>query len=204
MTSSARLQETSSGVSPTTEGWFVVNVADAAWLTNDAFGAGCFFEGDEVPFSQVGINVRVLTPGRTRGLYHAESMQEDFLVLAGECLLLIEEQDRVLRQWDFVHCPPWTAHAFVARGETPCVILMVGARRAAGPNEDIVYPRSELALRHGAGVDRESSSPQRVLAREPRWERRRPNNWDKLPWATATRVKPTESNADAELRDQVV
>jgi uncharacterized cupin superfamily protein len=181
--SEARLEETTSGLVPATEGWFVVNVAEAAWETNDAFGAACFFEGDNAAFAQIGVNIRVLSPGRTRVLYHAESMQEDFLVLAGECLLLIEQQTQVLGAWDFVHCPPWTAHAFVARGKTPCVMVMIGARRGSGPNEDIVYPRSELALHHGVGVERESRSPEEVLAHFPRWQRRRPNDWEELPWA---------------------
>jgi glyoxylate utilization-related uncharacterized protein len=31
-------------------------------------------------------------------------------VLYGEALLLVEGQERPLRQWDFVHCPPETPY----------------------------------------------------------------------------------------------
>jgi uncharacterized cupin superfamily protein len=174
-----------SGLAPVTDGWFVVNVRDAAWETNEALGAACFFEGDDAPFAQIGINVRVLSPGRQRYLYHAESNQEDFLVLAGECLLLIEEEERHLRAWDFVHCPPGTSHAFVAVGESRCVIVMVGARRGGWPDEAIAYPRSELALRHGVGVETATDSPAEALAAFPRWRRQRPEQWATLPWARA-------------------
>jgi uncharacterized cupin superfamily protein len=95
--------------------------------------------------------VRVLWPGRSKWLYHAEVNQEDFLVVAGECLLLVEDEERPLQAWDFVHCPPDTAHAFVPTGEGPCIVIMVGARTTASRVEGIVYPRSELALRHGVG-----------------------------------------------------
>jgi uncharacterized cupin superfamily protein len=114
----ARLEEQGSGLAPATPGWFVVNARDAAWETGP-FGAVCFFEGEAVPFDELGINLRVLHPGRSRGLYHSEPAQEDFLVLAGECLLLVEGEERRLRAWDFVHCPPGTAHAFVAVGTGP-------------------------------------------------------------------------------------
>jgi uncharacterized cupin superfamily protein len=182
MVEEAELAELGSGLTPATNGWFVVNVRDGAWETNDALGAACFFEGDDAPFAQLGINVRVLSPGHSRYLYHAESDQEAFLVLAGECLLLIEDEERQLGLWDFVHCPPGAAHAFLAVGESPCVILMVGAR-TAGLEEAIVYPRSELALRHGVGVEKATDSPAEALAAFPRWQRGRPKEWTSLPWA---------------------
>jgi uncharacterized cupin superfamily protein len=183
MVEQASLVEVGSGLSPATQGWFVVNVRDAAWETNDAIGAACFFEGDDAPFAALGINVRVLSPGRPRYLYHAESNQEDFLVLAGECLLLVEEEERQLRAWDFAHCPPGTAHAFVAVGESPCVIVMVGARAGGWREQSIVYPRSEAALRHGVGVETATDSPAEALAAFPKWQRRRPAEWTSLPWA---------------------
>jgi mannose-6-phosphate isomerase-like protein (cupin superfamily) len=114
----ARLEESGSGLAPATDGWFVVNVRDAAWETNDCVGAMCAFEGESAPFADLGINLRVLQPGRTKLLYHAESTQEDFLVLAGQCLLLVEDEERPLTAWDFVHCPPGTGHAFVPSGAT--------------------------------------------------------------------------------------
>ena len=95
-------------------------------------------------------------------MYHGEDAQEDFLVLSGECLLIVEGQERLLKAWDFVHCPPWTEHIFVGAGEGPCVVVGVGARRKG---RGIVYPANETASRHGAGVDEETSDPRVAYAR---------------------------------------
>jgi uncharacterized cupin superfamily protein len=191
MTEEARLEETGSGLVPVSEGWFVVNVRDAAWRTNEAFGGRCVFEAD-VPvvrnrpglephrFRDVGFTLAVLEPGKPSGLYHAESNQEDFLVLAGECLLLVEGEERRLRAWDFVHCPPGTEHVFVGRGTSPCVIFMAGARIG---ERKIAYPDSKLARSHSAGVDTETSSAAEAYAPFPHWSPGRPASWDTLPWA---------------------
>jgi quercetin dioxygenase-like cupin family protein len=108
-------------------------VRDAEWFTSETRGAACWFAneyGDSpVEFPQFGINVTVLEPGQS-GVYHAEANQEAFLVLGGECRLLVEGEERRLRAWDFFHSPPWTEHAFVGAGDRPCVILMVGAHVA--------------------------------------------------------------------------
>jgi uncharacterized cupin superfamily protein len=178
MIEEAHLEEVGSGLAPVSDGWFVVNVRDAAWLTNDAFGARCVFEGGmpvlrrrpDLPahkFAQLGITLQVLQPGQPSGLYHAETNQEDFLVLAGECLLLVDGEERPLRAWDFVHCPPGTAHVFVGAGDGPCVIFMTGARTK---EKDTVYPRSDLARRHGAGVETETRSPTEAYAPYPHWQ----------------------------------
>src|SRR3954454_19821036 len=157
----ARLERAGEGVEPADEGWFVLNVADARWLDGE-FGAYTRFEGEDARFGQIGVNVAVLQPGRASGYYHREGAQEDFLVLAGECLLLVEGEERPLRQWDFVHCPPWTEHVFVGAGEGPCAILMIGAR--AEP-EEVIYPRNDTALRHGAGVEKDTPNPEEAYAR---------------------------------------
>jgi uncharacterized cupin superfamily protein len=191
VTEEARLEEVGSGLAPVTDGWFVVNVADAAWVRNDAFGGRCGFESSprvlaERPdleprmFSQVGYTLAVLEPGKASGMYHAESLQEDFLVLAGECLLVIEEEERHLRAWDFVHCPAGTNHIFVGRGPGPCVIFMTGARGAA---KTLSYPRSEAALAHGAGVEAETNAPREAYAPFPHWKPGRPDAWTDLPWS---------------------
>jgi uncharacterized cupin superfamily protein len=191
MVEEARLEELDPGLAPVTDGWFVVNVQNAAWLTNDAFGARCVFEGDTPvlrrrpdldaqKFADVGFTLAVVSPGQPSGLYHAESNQEDFLVLFGECLLLVEGQERQLRAWDFVHCPPGTEHVFVGAGEGPCVIFMTGGRTR---EKSIVYPRSELARRHGAGVETETSLPSDAYASLPHWQLGRPGNSPELPWA---------------------
>jgi uncharacterized cupin superfamily protein len=131
--------------------WFVVNARDAQWLDNEKFGAYTRFEPKGERFEQVGVNLSVLQPGQPMCFYHGEADQEGFLVLSGSALLLIEGQERQLRPWDYVHSPPWTEHVIVAAGDAPCVVLAVGARQ----NEGVVYPVSELALRHGAGAAEE-------------------------------------------------
>jgi uncharacterized cupin superfamily protein len=155
----AQLQDSGSGLGPVTEGWFVVNMRDAEWWFTETRGAACWFESEygepPVEFEQLGINVTILEPGQ-HSLYHAESDQEAFLVLSGECRLLVEGEERRLRAWDFFHSPPWTEHAFVGAGDGPCVILMAGARSG---DVQVRYPVSELAARHGASVEEETSDP---------------------------------------------
>jgi len=191
MVEEARLEEVGSGLAPVSPGWFVVNAGEAGWVRNDAFGARCTFEGssrvlaerpdvEPQPFADTGFTLTVLEPGKPTGLYHAESCQEDFLVLAGECLLVIEDEERPLRTWDFVHCPAGTRHVFVGAGDGPCVLFMVGARREG---KTITYPRSETALAVGAGVEEGTSSPPEAYAPFPRWRLGRPDAWEELPWA---------------------
>ncbi len=147
------MRRTAAGLVPDGEGWFVLNARDARWLVG-VFGAYTRFEGEH-PFASLGVNISVLEPGQPACYYHAEDEQEDFLVLSGECLLLIEGEQRRLRAWDFVHSPPWTEHVFVGAGDGPCAVLAVGTRLRDG----VVYPESELAQRHRAGVARETRDP---------------------------------------------
>jgi len=167
MTEEARLERDENGLVAATEGWFAVNVRDAAWVTSETFGAACIFEGDAVPFGQIGYTLCVLQPGQPNGMYHHEGDQEDFLVLSGECLAIIEGSERPLRAWDFVHCPPGTEHIFVGAGDGPCVIFMAGARAHRG---ETVYVRDEVALRHGAGVETETSLSRDAYARFAPWK----------------------------------
>jgi uncharacterized cupin superfamily protein len=191
MAAEARLEDVGSGLAPVTPGWFVVNVAEAAWLRHDAFGSRCHFESTErvlaerpdlepQHFDQLGYTLAVLEPGKPTGMYHAESTQEDFLVLMGECLLLIEEEERPLRAWDFVHCPPGTRHTFVGGDDGPCVILMTGARREG---DTIRYPVSKTARAHGAGVENATPSPSAAYAPFGHWRLGRPGAWSELPWS---------------------
>ncbi len=179
MTEEAKLEPNESGLRPTTPGWFVVNVRDAAWFDHERFGAATIFESPDARFEQVGVNVRVLMPGQPNGMYHSETgRQEAILVLAGECTLLIEEQERTLRAWDFVHLPPGTLHITIGAGDGPCVLVMVGIRGIRG----IRYPVSELARRHNAGVDKETAEPSEAYAGLGEPKLRRPAVWDELPW----------------------
>jgi uncharacterized cupin superfamily protein len=146
---------------PTGEGWFVVNLADAPWKTGH-FGAYTLLEGT-TRWPQIGVNVGVMEPGQAACFYHREADQEDFLVLEGKALLLVEGEERPLRQWDFVHTPAWTEHVFVGAGDGPCAILAIGARA----DKAVVYPVAEVALRHGAGVERETTLPREAYAAIP-------------------------------------
>jgi uncharacterized cupin superfamily protein len=157
-------------------------------MTNESFGARCTFERSgplvrrlaelgPLGFPQVGLTLSLLEPGRPSGLYHAETAQEDVLVLAGECLLLVEGEERLLRAWDFVHFPPGTHHALVGAGEAPCLVLMVGARPEG---RGIHYPVEEVAQRHGASVEQPTYSPHEAYAPFPHWEPGRPAR-DRLP-----------------------
>ena len=184
MVPEARLEEAGSGLAPASDGWFVVNVRDARWSTAENAerkppGSDCRFESREFPFSQLGLKIRVLEPGQPNGLYHSENQQEDFLVLAGECRLIVEDEERQLRQWDFVHCAPGAHHIFVGAGDAPCVIFMVGARL---PEEHLHYPVSELAARDGASVETETTDFAHVYPRFEPSRPERPSYWNELPW----------------------
>ncbi len=145
---------------PQGKGWFVVNARDSRWSHNE-LGAYCGFEGqDDAAFDQLGVNLNVLPPGKPMAMYHEEPGQEDFLVLHGECVLIVEGEERPLRQWDFVHCPPQTKHVIVGSGTEPTIVLAVGARK--GP---ATYPVDEAAVRHGAGVEKEPETPAEAYAR---------------------------------------
>ena len=175
----AKLEQAGGGLVPAADGWFVVNVADAQGMRNERAGTYVGFEG-ELRFPDFGISVHVLEPGQANGLYHSESVQEGFLVLYGECLVLIEGQERTLRAWDFVHCPPGTRHIFVGAGDGPCAILMVGART---DDEQVLFLKSELAARYGASAEETTPDPKQAYARFERDERGHPASWDRLPWA---------------------
>jgi uncharacterized cupin superfamily protein len=176
----ARLEQHGSGLAPVDDGWFVLNVADAVWDDHDTFGSGAGAEDPDRRFTGVGYHIHVLPPDCPNGLYHGESIQEDFLVLSGECLLLIEEQERRLKAWDFVHCPPGANHIFVGAGDEPCVILMVSPRVQG---KTIHYPVSELAQTHGAGVSTATDFPQEAYADYSDFRLERPAYWSQLPWA---------------------
>jgi uncharacterized cupin superfamily protein len=175
----ARLEDSGSGLAPAEEGWFVVNARDAEWWTSKAFGSGCVFESEQAEFPQLGINISILEPGKPNCLYHSEGQQEDFLVLSGECRLLVDGEERLLQPWDFVHCPAGTQHVFVGAGSEPCVVLMAGAR---SKDEQLFYPASELAQRYGASAEEDTPDPKQAYARFERSQRGRPSYWDRLPW----------------------
>jgi uncharacterized cupin superfamily protein len=163
----APLRRTRYGLVADVDGWFVVNARDARWRDYGALGKGCSFEGKR-PFKQLGINISVLHPGEPLGLYHRENHQEGFLVLAGECLLVVEGEERRLRAWDFFHCPGGTAHVLVGAGDAPAIVVAVGAR---GGRRGLAYLVERAALRHGAGVERETTRYAEAYAPLPPFRR---------------------------------
>jgi uncharacterized cupin superfamily protein len=163
----APLRATRFGLVPDGDGWFVLNAAEARWRDFGPLGAGCDFEGKR-RFRQLGVNLSVLGPGEPLGMYHRENHQEGFLVLSGECLLIVEGEERALRAWDFVHCPGGTAHVIVGAGAGPAVVLAVGAR---GGRKGLAYLREPAALARGAGITQETTRPAEAYRPFPRPKR---------------------------------
>jgi uncharacterized cupin superfamily protein len=183
------LVRTENGLVPKGQGWFVINAREAQWWERKGRGVLCEFEGagfeGAADFEQLGINVTVLGPGEPMAMYHYENDQEDFLVLAGEALAIVEGKERPLLQWDFLHCPAGTNHVIVGAGDAPCVVLAVGARdRSTGP-EWGGYTVDEAALRHGASVERETTDPEEAYTRFPKGGLTRYSGW--LPDLAAAR-----------------
>ena len=143
--------------------WFVVNVGDAAWESKGEFGVRTRFESPAARFPNFGITVQVIAPGQPSGLYHAEEAQEGFLVLAGECVAVVEGAEHPLRQWDYLHCPAGTRHVLVGAGDGPCTVLLIGAPRSASLSE-ILYPEDPVAARHGASVRETTRSSKQAYA----------------------------------------
>ena len=169
MVRESELVPTEHGLVPKGQGWFVVNARETQWWERPGRGVLCEFEGagfeGATDFLQLGINITVLSPGEPLGMYHRENDQEDFLVLAGEALAIVEGEERLLRQWDFLHCPAGTNHALLGAGDRTCIVLAVGARdRSTGPDWG-AYTVDETAQRHGAGVDRETTDPKEAYDR---------------------------------------
>ena len=150
------------------DGWFVVNVADSHATHSDRFGTSARFEDrPEVEFPEFGFNVRLLQPGQPASLYHRENAQEVFLVLSGECVAIVEEEERPLRKGDLLYMPPGTAHVLVGAGDGPSAVLMAGTRKDP---EELLYPVSEAAARFGGSAERDTPSEEEAYGdtRAPR------------------------------------
>ena len=175
MAPEAPLERTDAGLVPAGAGWFVLNAREARWRHRPGRGPGLNFTGStefeaETYFPQLGVNLFVLATGEPNAMYHWETEQEDFLVIYGEALLIVEGQERPLRQWDFVHCPAGTNHAIVGAGDGPCAILAVGSRQHQASGPWGAYTVNEAALRHGAGVEEETQDADVAYARFPEAE----------------------------------
>jgi uncharacterized cupin superfamily protein len=160
----APLRMTKYGLAPDGQGWFVVNAREARWRERERLGRWCDFEGKR-RFPQLGINISVLQPGESLGRYHQENAQEGFLVVAGRCLLIVEDEERPLETWDFFHCPPQTDHMIVGAGDEPAVVVAVGARGRG--RRGLVYPVSKTAKKLGVSVRKETTKPVEAYADLP-------------------------------------
>jgi uncharacterized cupin superfamily protein len=175
MVPEAPLEKTEAGLAPAGAGWFVLNARQARWRHREGRGDSLPFTGwtdfeCETYFPQVGIGLIVLGPGEPNGMYHWEHDQEDILVLSGDALLIIEGQERPLHQWDFVHCPSETNHMIVGAGDGPCAVLAIGARGHMTSESWGAYTVDAVALRHGVGVEEETSDAEVAYARFPKTE----------------------------------
>jgi len=175
MVPEAPLEQSEHGIAPVGAGWFVLNAQKARWRHREGRGDILPLTGwsdfeCETYFPQVGIALSVLGPGEPMAMYHWEADQEDFLVLYGEALLIVEGQERPLRQWDFVHCPPETRHIIVGAGDVPCAVLAIGAREHMTSAAWGAYTVDEAALRHGAGAGEETNDAEVAYARFPKSE----------------------------------
>ena len=138
------------------EGWHVVNIKNARWYGNSAFGKVCSFEKPGERFPETGVHLFVLEPGKPNCRYHREKAQEDCLVLSGRCRLLVNGQEQQLGPWDYVHFPPGVTHALVGEGDGPCAVLLIGHRPK---DAEIFYPESDLARGYGAEAPRPTDDP---------------------------------------------
>ena len=172
MVPEAELHQTDAGLVPASAGWFVLNAREARWFHRPGRGAslpltGCDELEAETYFPMLGMSIQVLAPGEPNSVYHWETEQEDFLVLSGEALLIVEGQERKLRRWDFVHCPPETRHVFVGAGDGPCVILAASSRQFQASGPWGYYTIDEAARRHGACSDVETQDTAVAYSRFP-------------------------------------
>jgi uncharacterized cupin superfamily protein len=165
------LQRTEYGLAPEGQGWYVLNMRDAEWRHADGRGAVCIvsddFEGWRREADQLGVNPFVLEPGEPMSIYHWEADQEGFLVVSGEALLIIEGEERPLRAWDFVHSPPHTKHVIVGAGSGPCLVIAVGSRAHDGQPDSIGFPVDEVAKRHDASVEEDTTDGDVAYASVP-------------------------------------
>ena len=160
----AKIEETATGLQPADDGWWILNARDIGWFTVEGGGTWSSFESPAMRSKLLGIGIHILPPGETPGFYHAESNQEGFLVLSGECLVIVEGEERRMGTWDYFHCPPGTAHITIGAGDGPCAILMVGTR---APDETTHYIADPVAARHGAAVPHDTDSAREAYKDRP-------------------------------------
>jgi uncharacterized cupin superfamily protein len=154
---------------------FIINVADARTESHPRRATTIDFEPDGVDWPDTGVNVSVMAPGQPNCKYHSEPVQEDFLVLHGECIAIVDGEERPMRQWDFLHCPAGVPHVFVGAGDGPCGVLMIGSRREIAAH----YPVNEVAAKYDASAAETTDVPAEAYA-----------EWRREPWQPAENPWP--------------
>jgi uncharacterized cupin superfamily protein len=172
MVPEAPLEDRGAGLVPAGTGWFVLNARSARWFHRPGRGDGLPLTGcnefeAETYFPMLGMSIQMLPPGEPNGTYHWETEQEDFLVVAGEAILVVEGQERRLAQWDFVHCPPGTRHVFVGAGSAPCIIVSASSRQFQKDGPWGFYCADEVARRYNASSPEETQDTGVAYGRFP-------------------------------------
>jgi uncharacterized cupin superfamily protein len=170
MSRDGRKRTLADSIARVSERWYVRNLREAEWRHATGRGAVCValddFEGLKKDV-QYGVNVFVLEPGEPMSMYHWEADQEAFIILSGEAVLVVEGEERPVRQWDFVHSPPQTKHVLVGAGSGPCVVFAVGSRDHDGEPDSLGFPADAVAARHGASVEADTMDGGEAYARVP-------------------------------------
>jgi uncharacterized cupin superfamily protein len=156
---------------------FVMNLADAPSRSHPRRATIIDFESDDASWPDTGVNVQIVQPGQPNCKYHSEPVQEDFLLLHGECVVILDGEERPLKQWDFVHCPAGVEHVFVGAGDGPCAVLMIGSRR----KDEAHYPVNDVAAKYGASVAEATDDPAEAYA-----------EWRRDPWSEITNPWPLD------------
>jgi uncharacterized cupin superfamily protein len=144
--------------------WFVRNISEMKWSERPQRGFLTEFVADD---DQVAVNLFVLGPGESMSMYHWEADQEGFLVLSGEALLIVEDEEHPLRQWDYFHCPVPVPHTIIGAGSGPSAILALGAREHQRGSDWGGYPYSDVAMKYDASTEGETTDPDVAYARFP-------------------------------------
>lgn len=156
---------------------FILNLDEATTFQHPRRAAVLQLEPEDGFWPDTGVNVQIMQPGQPNCRYHREPVQEDFLVLYGECIAIVDGEERPLRQWDFFHCPAGVDHVFVGAGDSPCAVLMIGSRRL-----DVAhYPVNEVAAKYGASVQEPTDEPAQAYG-----------DWRQEPWETVKNPWPLD------------
>jgi hypothetical protein len=162
MVPESQLEKTEHGLVSKGEGWFVLNKRDAVWRHVDGRGASASL----APISKASGNssssasIRSCSgSGRTDGHVPLEGRSGGLPRGVGEAVLIIEGEERQLRAWDFVHCPPNTKRVIGGAGSGPCFVIAVGAREHDSLCvTGVVYVIKSIRIRARGGISAGAAS----------------------------------------------